>query len=1151
MGGGRSKPPRLFHVKHGSSLTDAEVAKDDVQQILDIHPAGQPPKSIGRMAQFLGAKFERQVLAERRKERAAAALERVAVPRLSDQRRFAGLHAVARERAQRQEERIDPLARLGGDQHVNGRREARPFRGRIDQVDLGPYPDRRPGLPRGEAGRRGDIGHGNHEIRRLRPRLRPPDTLPFHAALGLAKPRGIDDRKRIAGDVEPHLDQVPGGPRLVGDDRHVAPGKGVDEAGLAGIDGPDHHHLGAVAQPLAAPAIVEMPGDVRRNGLHVVPGTGRYLFRHIVLVGEVQFRFHHGARPDQPRSPRIERPAQRPGGLAHRLAPLRLGLGMDQIGEPLDLGEVEPTGCKGAARELAGVGGPQAHEARQSRDHRRNHGTPAMHMKLGDVLPGEARRPGKEENETRIDHRAVLCPQGSERRPAWFRNRSDNRFEDVADLGAAHAQHRHPRRRSSARERENCRLFPCRHAPRFPYIGPMSENLLRHEASPYLLQHQDNPVHWRPWGPAALAEARGENKPILLSVGYAACHWCHVMAHESFEDPATAAVMNRLFVNIKVDREERPDIDQIYMGALHALGEQGGWPLTMFLTPDGEPIWGGTYFPPEARYGRPAFTSVLEEVARIFREEPAKIETNRSLLMQALGERRAPSGTTPDRDLLDRAAERLLGFIDTQHGGVRGAPKFPQASLLDMLWRTGQRTGDSRYRDAVLVTLRNIAQGGIYDHLGGGFARYSVDDRWLVPHFEKMLYDNAQLLELLTLAALETGDPLFRLRIEETIAFLVREMRLPGGAFAASLDADSEGHEGKFYVWSAAEVVDVLGPDEAAFFASVYDITPAGNFEGTSIPNRLAHQALLSEAEESRLTAARERLLARRAERIRPATDDKVLADWNGLAIAALAFAGATFGRADWVTLARDAHAFIHATMSRDGRLAHAWRDGKSVYPGLATDYAAMIKASLALHAATLETSYLAAAESLAVMLRRHHWDDDAPGYFLPADDAEALILRPRSTTDEATPSANSVMAANLVRLWRLTGKDAWRADADAIIAAAPIAENLFAASGMLSALDLRLGATDVVLVLPPETAGAPLLDAVRAAWTPNTVLAVVAATEQLPAAHPAAGKPAIDGLPTAYVCRGETCSLPVTEPGALAGLLRPAANGPGKGHQV
>ncbi|HET7714663.1 MAG TPA: thioredoxin domain-containing protein, partial [Bauldia sp.] len=466
----------------------------------------------------------------------------------------------------------------------------------------------------------------------------------------------------------------------------------------------------------------------------------------------------------------------------------------------------------------------------------------------------------------------------------------------------------------------------------------MTENLLRHEASPYLLQHKDNPVHWRPWGPAALDEARRENKPILLSVGYAACHWCHVMADESFEDEATAAVMNRLFVNIKVDREERPDIDQIYMNALHALGEQGGWPLTMFLTPNGEPIWGGTYFPPTARYGRPGFVSVLEEVARIFREEPDKIEHNRSLLLAALRERRSAEPLPIDRTLLDQAAARLLGFMDSERGGIRGAPKFPQASLLEMLWRAGLRSSNADYREAVLLTLRNICQGGIYDHLGGGFARYSVDDRWLVPHFEKMLYDNAQLVELMTLAFLPTRDPLFAARVAETIKWLLREMRLPGGAFASSIDADSEGSEGKFYVWRSDEIIDVLGPDDASFFAPIYDVTRDGNFEGATILNRLNYMDLLGPETEARLATLRAKLLARRQGRVRPATDDKVLADWNGLMIAALASAGTAFDRRDWTDAAIAAFRFVRDSMARDGRLAHSWRDGKSVYPGLATD---------------------------------------------------------------------------------------------------------------------------------------------------------------------------------------------------------------------
>jgi uncharacterized protein YyaL (SSP411 family) len=479
--------------------------------------------------------------------------------------------------------------------------------------------------------------------------------------------------------------------------------------------------------------------------------------------------------------------------------------------------------------------------------------------------------------------------------------------------------------------------------------------------------------------------------------------------------------------------------------------------------------------------------------------------------------------------------------MDADNGGTSGAPKFPQGSLLEFLWRAGGHSGDARYRDIALLTLRSIAQGGIYDHIGGGFSRYSVDARWLVPHFEKMLYDNAQLIELMTYAWLATGDPLFKERIEETVVWLTREMRQEGGAFAASLDADSEGHEGRFYVWSIAEVNEVLDPEEGAFFAEVYDISEGGNFEGASIPNRLAHRARLSDTDEARLAAAREQLLARRSRRIRPATDDKILADWNGLIIAALAFAGASFGRPEWIGLARAAFAFVTTTMSTGGRLAHSWRAGKSVYPGLASDYAAMIKAALALHAATGEGAWLTRAEALATIARAHHWDEASPGYFLSADDAEALIVRPKATTDEATPAATSLMAQNLVRLWRLTGNDDFRSDVDAMLAASAstVATNLFASTALLGALDLRLGAVDVAIVRPSGVSADDLLAAVRYCWTPNTILSVHDDNVRLPAGHPAAGKTAIAGKATAYVCRGETCSLPVTEAGELEKLLR------------
>ncbi len=432
----------------------------------------------------------------------------------------------------------------------------------------------------------------------------------------------------------------------------------------------------------------------------------------------------------------------------------------------------------------------------------------------------------------------------------------------------------------------------------------MSENRLGKETSPYLLQHKDNPVHWWAWGPEALAESKRSGKPIMLSVGYAACHWCHVMAHESFEDEATAAVMNELFVNIKVDREERPDIDAIYMGALHALGVQGGWPLTMFLDQEARPVWGGTYFPKDNRFGRPSFVDVLERVSTVFREEPEKVAENARALTEALQERReGSSAITIDDRLLKDLTMRMVPAVDPVHGGLQGAPKFPQWSFFWLLWRGGIRYDHAPARAAVTLTLDNICQGGIYDHLGGGFARYSVDEYWLAPHFEKMLYDNALLIELMTEVYRETSSPLYRARIAETVAWLEREMIAEGGGFAASLDADSEGEEGKFYVWTLDEILAVLGEVDGRHFAEAYDVSADGNWEGHTILNRLRKLELGADAEEVRLADLRAKLLAARDKRVRPGWDDKVLADWNGLMIAALARAATVFEQPKWLDL--------------------------------------------------------------------------------------------------------------------------------------------------------------------------------------------------------------------------------------------------------
>ncbi|HEY4773859.1 MAG TPA: thioredoxin domain-containing protein, partial [Xanthobacteraceae bacterium] len=563
-----------------------------------------------------------------------------------------------------------------------------------------------------------------------------------------------------------------------------------------------------------------------------------------------------------------------------------------------------------------------------------------------------------------------------------------------------------------------------------PSAAPRQNRLAR-ETSPYLLQHRHNPVDWWPWGPEALAEAKRTNRPILLSVGYAACHWCHVMAHESFEDDETAGVMNELFVNIKVDREERPDIDQIYMNALHLLGEQGGWPLTMFLTPAGEPIWGGTYFPKTARYGRPAFVEVCREIARLFREEPARIQHNRDALMQRLAavarpQRKGAIGIAG----LDEAASALAGLCDPVNGGLRGAPKFPQCGILENLWRAGLRRTDARFFGLVELTLERMCQGGIYDHLGGGFSRYSVDERWLVPHFEKMLYDTAQILELLALAWARGGKELFRTRAHETVGWLEREMITQEGAFAASLDADSEGEEGRFYLWTAAEIEAALGANDGAFFAAAYDVTASGNFEGRNILNRLGDSPR-SPHEEARLAALRAKLARVRSGRVSPGRDDKVLADWNGLMIAALVHAGLAFGERSWLELAARAFAFIAAQMTRADRLGHSWRAGRLVFPGLASDFAAMIRAALALYEATGAASYLYSALSWQGALERHYASADSGRYYLTANDAEGLVVRPQSTLDEAVPNHNGLIAQNLVRLAALAGDDAWRARAD------------------------------------------------------------------------------------------------------------------------
>jgi uncharacterized protein YyaL (SSP411 family) len=664
----------------------------------------------------------------------------------------------------------------------------------------------------------------------------------------------------------------------------------------------------------------------------------------------------------------------------------------------------------------------------------------------------------------------------------------------------------------------------------------MKHNLLSQETSPYLLQHKDNPVHWYPWGQDAFDAAKAENKPILLSIGYAACHWCHVMAHESFENSAIAELMNSLFINVKVDREERPDVDKIYMDAIHALGEQGGWPLTMFLAPDGRPFWGGTYFPPESRYGRPGFPNVMQEISRIWHQEPKKVETNAAAITDALSQstkQQDGQSASLSLELLDEAATLITKHVDHDHGGLKGAPKFPQTSTFEFLWRNYMRTQNTDCRTAVEITLTNICQGGIYDHLGGGFARYSVDHLWLAPHFEKMLYDNAQLITLLSKVTSHTGNELFRMRIKETINWLKREMLTPSSAFAASYDADSEGVEGKFYVWSEADIDAALGEADAKTFKEVYDVSAHGNWEETNILNRLKTQNLLDTETEQNLSRQRQKLYELRQDRIPPGWDDKVLADWNGLTITSLATAGLHLDKPAWIEIAINAMTSVLKHLWIDSALFHSYRDGKTHNYATAEDYANMITAAVSLYQATADTSHIETAEQLTNSLIKNHWDMDAGGFFFSSELADNLIVRSRYAHDDATPNANGVMLGTLTDLHLITGNKEYLEYAKKLhdAFAANVQRVVVAHTSFLASFDQHANPVQAVFIGKSDE-----VHELRKAVVKNHPALLIYAEDAtlLPADHVAHGKQMIDGKPTLYLCTGQTCSLPITDPGQV-----------------
>ena len=682
-------------------------------------------------------------------------------------------------------------------------------------------------------------------------------------------------------------------------------------------------------------------------------------------------------------------------------------------------------------------------------------------------------------------------------------------------------------------------------------------NRLAGETSPYLLQHADNPVDWHPWGPEALELAERQDKPILLSIGYAACHWCHVMERESFEDAGTAALMNEHFVSIKVDREERPDIDSIYMDAVQAMTGHGGWPLTAFLTPEGKPFYAGTYFPNEDRHGIPSFRKVLLAIADTWENRRAEVEEQGGRIVEAIGRAAGltESNEALTEELLSRAARGLRAAFDATWGGFGNAPKFPQSMSLEFLLRRHLR-GDPDALDMVRVTLDRMAAGGMYDQLGGGFHRYSTDERWQVPHFEKMLYDNALLLRLYTHAWLVTREERYRRVVFETADYLLREMQHPQGGFFSSQDADSEGAEGRFFVWTWDELVAVAeeaGASGGEAVATAMGATPQGNWEGTNVlwfpvpVTAVAQELELDPAELERdVEAVRVRLFSIREGRVRPATDDKVLAAWNGLAITALAEAGRALERPEYVEAAARAAEFVLSNLrSEDGRLLRSWREGRPGRPGFADDHALVAEGFLALYETTFELRWFVEARALADELIRLFHDPERGGFFQAGADAEALVLRPKELYDNAVPSGNSAAADVLQRLAHLTGEpDYERAGVSALRL---VRDGMAGAPGgfghALSALDLYLDRVrEVAIVGDPSSAETRALaeEVTTRRFLPNHVLAVADAGDERAREEVALllERPKVDGRATAYVCERFACKLPVTEPEALAEQL-------------
>jgi len=685
-------------------------------------------------------------------------------------------------------------------------------------------------------------------------------------------------------------------------------------------------------------------------------------------------------------------------------------------------------------------------------------------------------------------------------------------------------------------------------------VAHQHTNRLIHETSPYLLQHAHNPVDWYSWGPEALDLARRENKPILLSIGYSACHWCHVMERESFEDERIAALMNEHFVCIKVDREERPDLDHVYMSAVQMLTGHGGWPLTVFLTPAGEPFWGGTYFPPVDRHGMAGFPRVLLGVSEAYRQKQDEVRKSVEQILAGLqqGEQLESGAKDVPTDLPLSAARALTRYYDEEHGGIGGAPKFPNTMVFSLFLRAWQMTGESAFLDKVTHTLRNMAAGGMYDQIGGGFHRYSVDARWLVPHFEKMLYDNALLVRLYLEGYQATGDPEFARVVRETLDYVRREMTHPDGGFFAAQDADSEGVEGKFFVWTPDEVAAAVGSEHAEIVRRFYDVTAEGNFEHKNILNRtlgLEEMARLFGRSPEQIAAivddARTRLLAARATRVAPARDEKILTSWNALMIGAFAEAYKVLGDEVYREAAERAVGFVERALLRDDLLLRTWTAGEAKLDGYLDDYAFLVNALLDLYEGTADPELVARAAKLGTAILDRFEDREQGGFFFTGVGHEELVHRPKPVFDGSIPSGNSAAAQGLLRLFHYVGDDRFLAAAERALVSftGGMAKNPFGFANMIGVADfyLRKPREIVIVGAPGDPTTKELRTRIQSGYVPNKtiVLADPANPRRLPVAE---GKPQVNGQVTAYVCHGYTCSTPVTSWSALEPLLTPAA---------